>query len=170
MKKRIFSLILSALMLVSLTATVVAEKKPEVVEEVDNNIYSAWGNFEEEGSEAMLTVPNAVATRSKGGANSTDWKIKLDASDSKHKTTFNIKFPAVAGETYDISFWMRTENVEDISKVSLIFSYTDGGQSIHQHGTVKAKTLKVNQFQAIVSWSSDSVLPQTVLYILMNFQ
>lgn len=145
MAKKIVSLMLSALMLVSLTIGVAAEKKPEEIVEVDKNIYAAWGDFEEDGSVEMLTVPNSVATRTKGGANGTDWKVKLDATDPKSKTTFNIKFPAVAGETYDISFWMKTDNIKEINKVSLIFSYTDGGWS---YGTSAPVTEGWTQYQS----------------------
>ena len=112
MNKKILSIFLALAMLVSSMSTAMAAKKnyEDEVDEAGKNIYELWGGFESEAALKMITVPSAVkVSLVKGGAAGSKNALKIDTTTAGSNKDISVKYPAVVGETYDISFYVKTE-------------------------------------------------------------
>lgn len=123
MNKKILSIFLTALMLISSTTSIFALKKDYSDEAVeDNNIVSAWGNFENHEIIEKFQVYSAKAGIVEGGANGTGHCYMFDTTNTTKRELILNSVPLVAGETYDISFYYRTDTV-NVPQITLIHVY-----------------------------------------------
>ena len=123
MNKKILSIFLTALMLISSTTSILALKKDyENEAEKDNNIVSNWGNFETYDTYEKFNTYSARVGRVGGGANGTDHCFMFDTT-SVNETELKLnQLPMVPGETYDISFYYRTDT-PNVPNITLIHIY-----------------------------------------------
>ena len=119
MNKKILSIFLAVAMLVSSMSTALAAKKnyEDEADEAGSNIYELWGGFEDE---AVLNVVSKMSSSSqlsivRGGAAGTKSALKIDNTNAGTSGDIIIPFPVVAGETYDISFYVKTDTVGSTS-------------------------------------------------------
>lgn len=142
MNKKILSVFLALAMLISSMSTALAAKKnyDDEVDEAGKNIYELWGGFENEGSLKMVTAPSSVVTSIvKGGAAGTRSALKVDTQNAGSNKDITILYPAVVGETYDVSFYVKTDT-EGSTQLGLINSLTDGGWAYFTIGTMAVGT------------------------------
>lgn len=133
MKKRILTLFLSVLMLVSSVPSAMAAKKP--VEEGGSatanaeNIYAKWGNFENPASVDMISLNTKEGDNKlheRGGANGTKYSLRIDSSMTRQAKEPHIPMPVVPGETYTLRFWYKVNSIAG-SGLYLIFIPKSGG-------------------------------------------
>jgi|GEM_PF-895340 len=131
MNKKILSIFLAVAMLVSSMATALAAKK-NYDDEADGaikNIYELWGDFSSDNALKMITKQSSAINTSivKGGANGTKTALKIDTSSvSGGSKDILIEFPTVAGETYEVSFYLKTDT-PDVTSCGLIASFKEKG-------------------------------------------
>lgn len=150
MKKRILSALLAALMCVSFAPLSMAAKKESVVV-VDNNIYAAWGGFD--------TVEDVSRSKNRSSATvelSTTVKASgegcLKATVSGGFATARIPAPLLTGETYDISFDVRTDSAP--GNFYVIFYYDHGGWRENPGGGTSI-TINDQWKKLSFSWTND---------------
>ena len=141
MNKKILSIFLALAMLISSMSTAMAAKKnyEDEPDEADKSIYELWGGFENEASLKMITAPSGVAVSLvKGGAAGTKNALKIDTTAASNRD-ITVKYPAVVGETYDISFYVKTDT-ENSKTLGLINSLSGGGWAYFSDGIMDVAT------------------------------
>lgn len=128
MNKKILSIFLALTMLISSMSTALAAKKnyEDEADEAGSNIYELWGGFEEEACLKMIDVPAAVSVSIiRGGAAGTRNALKIDTTTAGSNKDISFKFPSVVGETYDVSFYLKTDTA-GVTQCGVITSFADG--------------------------------------------
>ena len=137
MNKKILSIFLALAMLVSSMATALAAKKnyEDEADQALSNIYALWGGFEKDACLKMINGNSAIKrTIVKGGAGGTKNALKVDTSGSTADISFT--FPVVAGESYDVSFYVKSDT-SGSTQLGLIHSFTDSGWAYLPTGTME---------------------------------
>ncbi|MBQ3118673.1 MAG: S-layer homology domain-containing protein [Clostridia bacterium] len=140
MKKKLLTAFLAIVMLVSSIPSAMAAKKDYDDEGgAAKNIFELWGGFEDP---AVLSKVYFTSSSSgneceivKGGANGTKNCLKYDSSSASSVREIYIDFPTVVGETYDISFYYKTDT-PSVTAFHPLISYDDGGWSYLTVGTM----------------------------------
>ena len=122
MKRRILSAVLALAMLVSVMPSAFAAKK-QAEAAGGSNIYKDLGSFETEEQIKKMNASSATATLNANGYKGKCVHVKVNADWGG----LRFPFPAAVGETYDISFWMKTDDAP--AAMSLIFYYSGGNYS-----------------------------------------
>ncbi len=130
MNKKILSVFLALAMLISSMSTALAAKK-NYADEPDaagSNIYALWGGFEEDACLKMINKQSSSISTTivRGGAAGTKNALKIDTTNAGSSKDVSIKFPSVVGETYDISFYLKTDT-EGVSQCGVITSFAGNG-------------------------------------------
>lgn len=118
MFKKLFTILLAAVMMMSMaTVTLAAKEETEPVK--GENIYKLWGDFENEEYWEGITT-GKVSYRNAGGKG-LDSIADIGANGSKHSLkvdhtgpdkSFWIQYSAYPGETYDLSMMIKTDTPE----------------------------------------------------------
>ncbi len=124
MFKKLFSIFLAAIMMMSLaTLTLAASNEPVKSE----NIYKLWGDFENPDYHASILGRKVIWRNSsgtkeivEGGAYGSKYALKITQSSSDR--VFLIQYAGVVGETYDLSIMLKTDTPE-LKKVRLATIY-----------------------------------------------
>lgn len=129
MKKRLLTTLLALVMLVSSVPSAMAAKKnyEDEADGTNPNIYELWGDFENPASFDQVTMNTNGGCYTewvKGGADGTKHSLKYDSTKGSTIREMSVRFPAVAGETYDISFYAKVEN-SDLASFYLLQVYDD---------------------------------------------
>ncbi len=118
MKKRILSALLAVAMLISVLPSAMAAKKTETA---GTNIYEDIGSFETEAQRLKMVYYGAGSKIVSGGRSGNCLKVEI-VTDEYGDARFPL--PGYVGETYEISFWIRTDDAP--AKISLNAYYHEG--------------------------------------------
>jgi len=143
MKRKLLTAFLAIVMLMSSVPSAMAAKKISQEELAkERNIYK-WGDFENGDENTLQKIGylynrGTVASIVEGGANGTEHCLKLDATknttrEDQHDDIL-INFPHVGGESYDISFYVRSDSPE-VTSVQFIAYYQTSGDSSGYYST-----------------------------------
>ncbi len=121
MKKRILSTFLTMAMLISAIPSAMAAKNTDAA---GVNIYADIGSFETEAQKDKMVFVGAGGKIVKGGKGGNCLKVEVVTDDYG---AVRFPFPGVAGETYQISFWVRTDDAP--ANISLNMYYTGASYS-----------------------------------------
>lgn len=138
MFKRLFTIALAILMMASCMPFAFADRTSDIYKKDTENIYNLWGDFETEAQAAQASTSgiadpyrgwykSTVLSHISDGADNSKGSIKVDMASADSDDYINFHFPAVSFETYDISFWLKTEaqGATDISLMIEYFMYDD---------------------------------------------
>ena len=137
MFKRLFTLVLIAVMMITAIPNVSGASVADDYINNKENIYNLWGDFETPEQIAHITTsgiddPNKGAYKStelihaKGGAEESARSIQVNMTSAESDDYINFHFPAVPYERYDLSFWLKTDepDVESIIMKMCFFGYS----------------------------------------------
>ncbi|MBQ4088055.1 MAG: S-layer homology domain-containing protein [Clostridia bacterium] len=119
MKRRILSAFLALAMVVSIMPSALAAKK-QAASTAGANIYEDLGSFETQAQADKMNFSNAKGTVVSGGYKGNCVKVEV----TNDWGGMRFLFPAVIGESYDISFWMKTDDAP--AAMSPIVYYDSG--------------------------------------------
>ena len=122
MRKKLLSAVLALTMTVSAIPSALAAKKDYSSESALANIYE-WGGFDDEEAFQLVTYNSGKGNLETAGAKSGRGCAKVVTTHDYG--SIQIPAPLVVGETYDISFDVKTDDAP--STMSLIFTFDDGG-------------------------------------------
>ncbi len=123
MKRKIFSTLLAAIMVISSMAVAFAAKKTESSDEAGGGNIVPWGAFDtQQMVDRKRTQGGYTATYFDDGKTNGCAKIDITGDWSG----FCVDAPFPVGETYDISFDVRADVA---AQLTVIFHYSDGGWS-----------------------------------------
>lgn len=146
MMKKIMSAFLAVAMIMSMATTSFATKKDEATAETVielENVTAMWGGFESAKTLGRATLyPNGTTiSLADEGALGSEHSLLIDARAASSISDVYIYFPAVSGETYDVSFYTK-DIVGKMETVQLIFSSTETGYIHCTTGNVSTEWTK----------------------------
>ena len=156
MFKKLFSIVLAAIMMMSLvTVTLAASDEPVKSE----NIYKLWGDFENPDYHASILGRKVIWRNSsgtkeivEGGAYGSKYALKITQNSSDR--VFLIQYPGVVGETYDLSIMLKTDTPE-VNKVRLSTIY----DRYNHEGYVVHKEMKMTKADGWVEYKITFTVP-----------
>lgn len=127
MVKKIFSLLMTVVMLVALIPAVYAADFTTNTQ----NLYYKWGDFEtsEQAQQAQTSgeTKTTTITHVDGGADGSAKALQVTMATADSADYVNFHFPGVANENYTVSFWLKTSEAAATS-ISVIFSRYNFGK------------------------------------------